>query len=98
MLTILNQAIPVYSHLRAIIEIAAKAAMLRRYCQFIGPLKTDYLRSNVLDLIDQNHALEKSLKCFLKWGKKRQRCELFDLGGERDSESNFKVITGGNYV
>ena len=62
MLTILNQAIPVYSHLRAIIEIAAKAAMLRRYCQFIGPLKTDYLRSNVLDLIDQNHALEKSSK------------------------------------
>jgi hypothetical protein len=34
------------------------------------------------------------LKCFLKWGKKRQRCELFDLGGERDSESNFKVKTG----
>lgn len=59
-LTILNQAIPICSPFRDILEIAANAAMYLRYCQMVGPLRTDYLRSNVLDLLDQNRMLEKS--------------------------------------
>jgi hypothetical protein len=50
MFRILNKAVSNFSSLKEIIEISAEAAMLRRYCQFVGPLNTNSLQNMVTNL------------------------------------------------
>jgi GT2 family glycosyltransferase len=59
MLSIVNQVVPNTSSLSEIILVSVEAAMYKRYFQFIGPLKSDYLRSNVLELIEHCRVLKK---------------------------------------